>query len=297
MENNESPDIVVVGHVAIDKNKFPKGMIESAIGGAPTYTGLALAALGVRVGLVAKVGVDFTDQFPPIYSRLGLDTEGLYVSGAYTTTFENTYDENGTRTQICKHVAPKIAPEDIPDPYLGAKGFYISPLANEVSPEVVARIKGNNLVMMDPQGIFRRIDTKGKVTRDSKVDLKPFLKHVDIVKIGRDEVGALGKDLKPFVKELCTMGPKIAILTQGKDPLLVFSDDLFHEIKPLKVQAKDTTGAGDVLGGVFLARYIETSDVIESVKFAAAAAGLKTRFKGPTGYPSRGEIIAATKKI
>ncbi len=296
MRESNALDIVVVGHVAIDTNKFPQGMIESAIGGAPTYTGFALAALRKKVGVVSKIGVDFTEQFPPIHSKLGLDTEGILVSGEHTTTFENIYDERGNRTQLCKHIAPKIAPGDIPALYLGARGFYVSPLADEVIPETMERIKGDNLVMMDPQGLFREIDNKGKVTIKPDVDLEPFLKHVDVVKLGRDEVSAVKKEPKQLLKELCEMGPKIAILTQGEEPALVLSNGEFHEVKSLEVEARDATGAGDVFGGAFLARYLDTHDVIGSARFASVAAGLKIRYKGPTGFPSEGEVIASIPK-
>jgi len=296
MRENGAPTIVIVGHVAIDTNKFSQGMIESAIGGAPTYAGLALAALRKKVGVVAKVGVDFTEQFPPIYSKLGLDTEGILVSGEYTTAFENIYDEKGNRTQLCRHVAPKITPDDIPASYLEAKGFYVSPLAGEVTPETVKRIKGDNLVMMDPQGLFRQIDEKGRVTIRSEVDLGPFLEHVDVVKLGRDEAKLIMKEPKQLLEKLCGMGPEIAILTQGEEPALMLSDGGFHEVKSLKVEARDPTGAGDVFGAVFLARYLEIRDAVESAKFASAAAGLKIRYKGPVGFPSEMEVYAAIQK-
>jgi len=293
MRENGAPTIVIIGHVAIDTNKFSQGMIESAIGGAPTYAGLALVALRKKVGVVAKVGVDFTEQFPPIYSKLGLDTEGILVSGEYTTAFENIYDEKGNRTQLCRHVAPKITPDDIPASYLEAKGFYVSPLADEVAPETMEKIKGDNLVMMDPQGLFRQIDEKGRVTIRSEVDLEPFLKHVDVVKLGRDEAKLIMKEPKQLLKKLCGMGPKIAILTRGDESVLILSNGEFHEVKSLKVDARDPTGAGDVFGAVFLARYLEIHDAVESARFASAAAGLKIRYKGPVGFPSEREVCAA----
>lgn len=293
MRENGAPTIVIVGHVAIDTNRFSRGMIESAIGGAPTYAGLALAALRKRVGVVAKIGIDFTEQFPPIYSKLGLDTEGILVSGEYTTAFENIYDEKGNRTQMCKHVAPKITPDDIPASYLEARGFYVSPLADEVTPETMRKIKGDNLVMMDPQGLFRQIDEKGRVTIRSEVDLKPFLEHVDVVKLGRDEAKLIMGEPRQLLEKLCGMGPKIAILTRGDEPALILSDGEFHEVKSLKVDARDPTGAGDVFGAVFLARYLETRDAVESARFASAAAGLKIRYKGPVGFPSEREVYAA----
>lgn len=293
MMKNEAPELVVVGHVAIDTNRFPHGMIESTIGGAPTYAGLAMAALGKRVGVVAKVGVDFTEQFPPLYSKFGMDTEGILVTGEHTTTFENIYDERGHRTQLCKYIAPRITPDDIPSSYLRSDGFYVSPLADEVPPETVEKLKNDNTIMMDPQGLFRQIGKDGRVTIRSDVDLKPFLEHVDVVKLGRDEAELMMREPKRLLERLIEMGPKIAILTQGEKPVLMLTGEKFHEIKSLRVDARDPTGAGDVWGSVFLARYIETRDAVGSANLASAAAGLKIKYKGPVGFPSQGEVLAA----
>jgi len=291
-------DIIVVGHVAIDVNVLPWGVIENALGGAPTYAGLALVALRKKVGVVSKVGADFLDKFPPLYSKLGLDTEGIFVAGEYTTTFENTYDEAGNRKQVCKHVAAKIAPDDIPRAYQDAKGFYVSPIADEVTAGVLKSIKQKgNTVMFDPQGLFRKIGNEGKVEIRPREDLGDFLKHVNIVKIGREEARALKGGDRKILESLREMGPKIAILTRGEKACTVLSDDGFSEVESLKVDARDVTGAGDVFGAAFLTRYLDTRDAVKSAKFASAAAGLKIRYKGPTGFPSEKEILEAIKSV
>ncbi|MEM4201657.1 MAG: PfkB family carbohydrate kinase [Candidatus Hadarchaeum sp.] len=292
-----APDVVVIGHVALDINVFPWGVVENALGGAPTYSGLQFAALKQEVGIVSKVGIDFTEKFPPIYSRLGLDTEGIYVAGEHTTTFENTYDEQGNRTQVCKHVAPRITPDDIPSRYLDARAFYVSPIANEITPELLKFVKRkSNLVMLDPQGILRVIGADGRVGVRAR-DLSGFLSHVDIVKLGREEAIVLKGDVEEGMRSLQLMGPKVVIVTRGGEPTTVLSEGGLVRINPLKVEAKDMTGAGDVFGAAFLTRYLATGDVLNSAKFAVAASGLKIRYKGPTGFPSEPEILEAVQRL
>lgn len=290
-------DIIVIGHIAIDSNVLPWGVIENALGGAPTYAGFALAALGKRAGIVSKVGVDFPDKFPPLYSKFGLNTEGIFVVGEHTTTFENTYDEQGNREQVCKHVAPEISPEDIPRLYLDAASFYVSPIAGEITPEVLQAIKRKtNLVMLDPQGILRLVGRDGKIELRLPPVLRDFLKHVDVVKLGKDEAKVFGGGVREVLEGLCEMGPKIAILTRGAEPCVVLSEGDLQEVEGIKVEAKDLTGAGDVFGAAFLSRYMETRDVLDSARFASAAAGLKVRYKGPTGFPSRSEVLEALRQ-
>ncbi len=290
-------DVVIMGHVAVDVNVLPWGVIENALGGAPTYSGLQFTALKQDVGIVSKVGVDFTERFPPIYGKLGLDTEGIFVAGEHTTTFQNTYDEDGNRTQICKHIAPKITPEDIPSDYLDARAFYVSPIANEITPEVMKAVKKkSNIVMFDPQGVLRVIGEDGGVEVKAR-DLSEFLQHVDVVKIGREEARVLKGDVEKALLSIREMGPKIAILTKGAEPTMVLSEEGLTKVNPLKVNAKDMTGAGDVFGAAFLTGYMATRDVLASTKFAVAAAGLKVRYKGPTGFPQEREILEAVQRL
>jgi len=290
------PDFVVMGHIAVDTNKFPQGVIESILGGAPTYTGLALAALGRSVGIVSKVGVDFTEMFPPIYSKLGLDTEGLIVSGEHTTAFENIYDERGNRRQFCRHIAPPIRPDDIPHAYRRAKGFYVSPLLDEISPETLGAIAGKTMVVMDPQGLFRRVESDGTVSIRRDVDLRPYLENVDVVKVGKEEARLMMESPADLLRKLLGMGPRVAILTRGEDPVTVMWEGRMETVETLRVNAADVTGAGDVFGGAFMLRYLETSEPVESVRFACAAAGLKIRYRGPTGFPSYRELMSAIGK-
>ncbi|MEM2874796.1 MAG: carbohydrate kinase family protein [Candidatus Hadarchaeales archaeon] len=290
------PDFVVVGHVAIDTNRFPHGVIESILGGAPTYTGLALAALSKRVGIVSKVGVDFTEQFPPIYRKLGIDTEGLMVSGEHTTAFENIYDESGNRRQFCRHIAPPIAPDDIPESYRRAKGFYVSPLLNEISPETLEALAERSTVVMDPQGLFRRVEADGSVSIRRDVDLRPYLKHVDVVKVGKEEAKLIMDSPKELLERLCGMGPVVAVLTRGEEPVIMMHNGEMHTINTLRVKAVDVTGAGDVFGGAFMVRYLETRNPVESARYACAAAGLKIRYRGPIGFPSDKEILESMRR-
>lgn len=290
-------DVVVVGHFAIDINTYPWGTIENALGGAPIYSGLTAVSLGMQTGIVAKVGRDFVERFPPLFSKLGLDTEGILVVGERTTTFENNYDEQGNRRQICRYAAPKILPDDVPALYREARSFYVSPIAGEISAELLASLKTpNNIVMLDPQGILREIGKDGEV-KIARKDLSAYLKHVDILKVGKEESTVFEPDLKSEIRRLAGAGPSVVIVTRGEKPAIVFHEGEFFEVPSLKVDARSVTGAGDVFGAAFLCRYLKKRDPLDAARFASAAAGLKIRYHGPVGFPSESEILAALKSL
>lgn len=284
-------DVIIIGHATMDTNVLPWGTVENVVGGAPTYAGAMLATLKKSVGVVSKVGADFDVSF---YKRRGIDAKGIRTEGERTTRFRNMYDVKGDRWQVCEHVAPRIIPEDIPRAYEDARSFYISPVINEVDVEVIKRVKRKgNIVMLDPQGLFRKIGERGRVevAPRGREDLAAFLEHVDIVKVGKDEVLAFGMGVRDILLFLARAGAEVAIVTLGGEGSMFLAGDRIEKVSSLNVDVKDPTGAGDIFGAAFLAKYLETLDTLTSVRFATVAAGLKIRFEGPTGFPSEEEIL------
>lgn len=285
-------DMVVGGHVTVDVNIITDGVVENVLGGTPTYTGFALTSLGEEVGVISKLGQDFPEHFPPLFSKFGLNTEGMLVTSGKTTKFENKYSENGEREQTCEEVADPIRPEDIPQAYLDAEGFYISPVMDEIPPETLEKIseEGKGITIFDPQGVFRKLEDSGKISLEKPDNLENYLKNVEIVKVGKDELKVFDKSSEKVLEDLVEKGPEIAILTLGEEGCKVLSDGEITKIESLAVEAEDLTGAGDVFGAAFLSNYLKTKDPIDAAKFANAAAGLKIKYKGPTGFPSEEEI-------
>ena len=64
-------------------------------------------------------------------------------------------------------------------------------------------------------------------------------------------------------------------------------------VSPIKVEAVDTTGAGDAFNGGLLAALAEGKDIWEAVRFANGLAALSVQKLGTTpSMPSREEIDA-----
>ncbi len=290
-------DSVIVGHATVDINVLPHGVIENILGGAPTYTGFAITSLGKEAGIVSKIGSDFPEQFPPLFSKFGLNTEGILTTSGKTTKFENTYEDDGSRKQVCRESADKIEPGDLPQAYMNADSFYVSPVMDEVPSETLAKItEESDLAMLDPQGLFRELHESGEVEMKVPDDLEKYLGMVDIVKLGKDEYEVFDRPEDEVLKELSDMGPEICIITLGEKGCKMLVDGDLTHIESLNVDVQDLTGAGDVFGAAFLSRYMDTGSPIKSARFGNAAAGLKIEYKGPTGFPSEDEVLEAVKE-
>jgi sugar/nucleoside kinase (ribokinase family) len=285
-------DAVIVGHLSVDNNVWPKGKIENVLGGAPTYSGSTFSTLGKETGIFSAVGRDHFSKVLRFCHSKNIDTRGLLVFSERTMIFQNLYIQNGTRKQRCFNVAPKLSVVDLPENYVNSRAFYISPLAGEVDGELLKglRRKGN-IIMLDPQGLMRTVGKNGNVDvfYDKKI-LERIFKLVDIVKIGKDEIKAFEMEEKEILTMLEKIGVKIGIITRGKDTIMVSYSGRFFEVQTLNVEVEDPTGAGDVFGAAFLSEYMTRFDVEEGTKFAVIAAGLKIKCKGLTGFPSKEDI-------
>ena len=101
-----------------------------------------------------------------------------------------------------------------------------------------------------------------------------------------------------FFKE---KGVEIVVITLGEMGAYVSTKERSAIIPSYKVNAVDTTGAGDAFNGALLAALTEGKDIFESVKFANAGAALSVQKYGTTpSMPDRKEIekfiVAQSKK-
>jgi ribokinase len=88
-----------------------------------------------------------------------------------------------------------------------------------------------------------------------------------------EEVKAAAKTLleKGLQKIIVTLGEKGSLLlTKGEETL----------VPPFRVQAKDTTGAGDAFIGCFAAYFVETGDIRKAMETANRYAALSTTKPG-----------------
>ena len=201
-------DLAVIGCLLHDVLDV-EGMVRRCLGGPAAYTSLAAARLGLKAGIVSKVGADF---------RYFGALEGLDLSAVSrqekTTVFHNIY-RNGVRTQRVGNIGERIQPKDIPKSCLKAKAIHLGPVFNEISPETMRFLRENSraFITLDPQGFLRQ--EKNGIVFPKEMDFS-LLEFVDAVKVSE-------KDLPE--EDLCILGEKCGtvIVTKGKKGSTVFS--------------------------------------------------------------------------
>ena len=98
-------------------------------------------------------------------------------------------------------------------------------------------------------------------------------------------------DLKKALCKLGEIGAEVAGVTMGKEGSMVLDNGNILHCPAFKIDAVDTTGAGDVYHAGFGVRYLETKNLMECMRFASAVSALKCQqLGGRTGIPSRKQV-------
>lgn len=103
------------------------------------------------------------------------------------------------------------------------------------------------------------------------------------------EAAVLFKDLSK--EEALKKYPNKLLITEGKQGVRYFNGEKVVLVPTFKVEAIDTTGAGDTFNAAFAVAIAEGNGIEESVRFANRAASLSvTKFGAQGGMPTRAEV-------
>jgi ribokinase len=87
------------------------------------------------------------------------------------------------------------------------------------------------------------------------------------------------------------MGPEVVTVTLGPRGSVSLWEELPYEFPALTVQARDTTGAGDVFHGAYIYGLLKGWPPEERIRWATVAAGLSCRaLGGRSGIPTQAEV-------
>jgi ribokinase len=290
-------DVVVVGSANVDLvvpvDRRPGGG-ETVLGGDTSRspggkganTAVAAARLGADVALLGAVGED-----------------------AYGDLLLDSLRESGVATGLVRRVDRPTGIAYITVTPDGENSIIVSPGANSaVTPEDVgaalAGVTGKVLVasMEIPVRAVERA-----VVDAAAAGLRVLLNLSPVAEVGRDTLAALdvllvneheaarllggegGEDTDPAA--LLTLGPRTAVVTLGARGAVVVSADGVEEVASPRVDAVDTTGAGDAFAGALAASLADGAGLADAARRAGRVAALSvTRPGAQPSYPRAEEL-------
>lgn len=130
------------------------------------------------------------------------------------------------------------------------------------------------------------------------MDLLSELLDVDLICPNQSEAAALlGKPVDTIdaalslVEEFTQTGAKQAVITLAEQGAVVFDGQVVETISAFRVEAIDSTAAGDAFAAGLAVRLAEKADLMEAVRFASAAGALAASGSGAqSAMPSREQV-------
>jgi len=275
---------------------------EKSLGGDTANLLYAASRFNKKCGFVSRVGNDeFGKYLIDVLKREGVDVSHTLVEDESSTgVYFISLLEGGERDFIYYRrdsAASHLSPANIDFSYVSkCRIFHSSGISQAISPscrEAVFKAaeiakKSGALFSYDPNIRLKLWSAK---TAREVVDCT--LEMADIVVSSLEDIKSIGYPGSPddVARNILRKGPKIVAFKLGSSGSLVMTDKERIRTPGFKVNVVDTTGAGDVFNGVFLAGVLEGRGLDETSKYANAAAALKTLGRGAvSNVPTRGEV-------
>lgn len=232
-------------------------------GGAPTNVAAAIAALGGRVELSAKVGTDpFGDHLVQVMKEFGIGTKHIIQDAAHFTTFafvslmengeRDFYFNRGADGELSKEEIEAIDLNEFSIVHFGsATAFLPGPLQEAYSTLLKKAIEKKLFISFDPN--YRQLlfgHQKKSFIEQSWI----FLNQCSFFKVSDEEAMMLTSTstANEAANVFLEKTKAVFAITIGKEGTILGLNRQTYIIPSIAVTPVDTTGAGDAFTGAVL---------------------------------------------
>ncbi|BDG05391.1 PfkB family carbohydrate kinase [Anaeromyxobacter oryzae] len=255
--------VLLAGNVTLDR--VPGGFTP---GGTVSYAARTYLGLGARVRAVTAAAADY-----PSATLAGADV--VVVPAARTTTFVNTYDAAGIRTQRVEAIAPPVEPSQAPASWLAADLVHLAPIMGEIALRTWLPAVRGRFVGIGVQGWVRAVAADGTVIQPPWEPAPEELRGVDAACVGEDDLRGQGDLLDRLIAAV-----PIVAFTHGDRGCEVIVRGRTLRIGAFRTHEVDPTGAGDVFSAGFFLGLAEGADPAQAARLGAAAASIVVEARG-----------------
>ncbi|MGB9857539.1 MAG: carbohydrate kinase family protein [Dictyoglomaceae bacterium] len=225
-------------------------------GGCAVNTGIALAKLGAKVGVIARVGKDGFGDF--IISQLkyyGIDTQGIVRDEELKTSATIVAISSSGERSFWHYLGAnsKLSLEDIPNDLLkSAKILHIA--GTNVLPSLDGKPTAVLLEKAKNFGLVTSLDTVWDAKGNWLKNLEGVFPCLDYFLPSFEEAKAMTRkdDPSEIARFFLEEGVKVVALKMGEKGSYVTDGKEEYFLSAFPVEVKDTTGAGDAYVAGFL---------------------------------------------
>lgn len=274
--------LLAIGEALIDMIPSNTGRIMDVnnftpkVGGAPLNVCGAYTKLGGSSNIITMLGKDpFGDKIVNELIGFGINTDYVKRTNAANTSLAFVaLDENANREfSFYRNMgADMLMSEDDVDKnwFMDAYALHFCSVSLGDFPmrrahnKAIKYAKENGLIVsFDPNVRLPLFDDHEYL----KNVIHEYIQYADILKISDEEVEFIfgNKDIEENLDYLFDQGVKLLVYTSGKDGAVAYTKNVVAHSKGIKVNAVDTTGAGDGFIGCLLYQMAKENVNLEQI--------------------------------
>lgn len=246
--------------------------LEFTTGGGATNTAVALARLGHKVACISKTGVKGNaEKILRDLKREKVDTSLIICSKKGRTGYSIILDslEHDRTILAFKGSNNDLKFSEINKKKLKAKWFYFSTLIEEAykTLEKLAEYAEKNNIKI-------AFNTSEYLAKKGSRFLKNVMSRTTLFVLNKDEAKLIvgeGNE-KDLLEKLHELGPKIVVITDGKNGAYASDGKNTYFLKPDKIKVVETTGAGDAFACSFMSGLMRKNNIKFALQLASANA-------------------------
>jgi len=152
----------------------------------------------------------------------------------------------------------------------------------------------NQIAKKKEQSKARLVFNPGRLQlKQGQKKLSTILSATDILMVNQSEAENLsGVEGDEIFKELVGMGPKIVVVTRGKQGAAAYGGREIIKSSVYPQEKVNAVGAGDSFGSGFIASFMKNGNIEQSLKWGIAnSAAVVSKFGAQKGLLTKGEIL------
>lgn len=247
-----------------------------SFGGGGSNTAVALAKIGLKTASFISIGTEGTgDLIIENLKKAGVDTRFVKRSPRFHTAMSFVLSVKSGERVIFTDVGAngELMFDGIKKASLkNTNWIYLSSLKGK-SEKLIADITS----IAETSYVSLAFNPGETQLKQGYKKLSKILSETKVLLVNKEEAEKLvlsynkshNSKVAYLLKKLCEMGPKISVITDGKNGAYAYNGEKVFFQKAISKKVVDTTGAGDAFGSTFTGGMILNLGIKESLKIAA----------------------------
>ncbi len=264
--------LVIAGFITIDEIILREKRFTS-LGGPPSYAGFAATIFNANVKAVSRIGYDFPEEYLRMFFLKNINLGKNYKSStARTTKFRIKIINNERELKLLY----RCDEPDVNELLMDADALILNSITGELKFDNIKDFISNFPVKyLDPQGYLRTFTDNGTVKLKRPNDVS-FIKYFDIIKVDTEEAPILAETKNPTeaASKISNYGNNIVLLTMGENGVIIMKKNNAYFIPAPDISIVESTGMGDILGGITVTEYVKSDDILWATALGMAGSAL-----------------------